>query len=144
MTSRILFDTNVLIDYMIPARPGHDAAKRLFELSEWHSINVFVCAGSLKDAYYVTAKTLPERVSRGYIQDFIEAFDVLPFGEAECRTAAYSDEPDFEDGLVRAAAEINKVDFIITRDMKAFQHSTVRSMSAETYLELFDRPNGAV
>lgn len=142
MNSRLLFDTNVLIDYMIPSRPGHDAAKRLFALSEQHAIDACIFAGSLKDTYYMTARTLSERVSREYVRGFIEAFPVLPFGSFECRVAAYSDEPDFEDGLVRAAAETNKVDFIITRDAKAFQHSTVRSMSAETYLELFDRPNG--
>ncbi len=61
---------------------------------------------------------------------------VLPFGPEECIISADSNEPDFEDGMIRAAAELNDVDFILTRDVKAFNHSTVRSITCETYLEI--------
>lgn len=91
----------------------------------------------MKDAYYVCSKAIPESKVRDIIRLFIETCAILPFGEAECRESAYSDEPDFEDGLIRAAAELNGIDFIITRDTQAFRHSRIRSMSAETYLELF-------
>lgn len=48
---------------------------------------------------------------------------MLPIGQEKCRNSAYSDEPDFEDSLIRAAAEQNDMDFIITRDSGAFTHS---------------------
>lgn len=144
MTSKILLDTNILVDFMIAGRPGNAAARRIIEIACEGACEGCAFAGSLKDAYYIASKNIGERDSRRYVRLFLTMLNILPLGMSECRIAAYSDEPDFEDGLVRAAAEINKVDFIITRDVKAFQHSTVRSMSAETYLELFDRPNGAV
>lgn len=48
-------------------------------------------------------------------------------------------EPDFEDGLVRAAAELNDVDFILTRDARAFKRSRVRAVTCAEYLEIFAR-----
>ena len=42
-----------------------------------------------------------------------------------------SDEPDFEDGLIRAVAEDNDADVIVTRDVETFLHSSVRLMDAE-------------
>ena len=50
--------------------------------------------------------------------------------------ALNSDEPDFEDGIIRACAELNGADFIITRDKAAFAHSKVRSVTAAEYLEI--------
>ena len=45
-------------------------------------------------------------------------------------------EPDFEDDLVRAVAELEGADFIITRDSAAFAKSKVKSVTAAEYLEL--------
>ena len=45
--------------------------------------------------------------------------------------------PDFEDGLIRACAELNDVDVILTRDAAAFKRSKVRAMSCAEYLETF-------
>ena len=50
---------------------------------------------------------------------------------------AESLEPDFEDGLIRACAELNDVDVILTRDADAFRRSKVRAMTCAEYLELF-------
>ena len=62
---------------------------------------------------------------------------IAPMGPEDCDVSLRSDEPDFEDGLVRACAELNGIDFILTRDAKAFDHSTVRAVNCAKYLEIF-------
>ena len=62
---------------------------------------------------------------------------LLDADDALCRLAADSNEPDFEDAIIRASAEDARVDFILTRDAQAFQHSPLRALTAEKYLELF-------
>ena len=49
-----------------------------------------------------------------------------------------SNEPDFEDGLIRACAELNDMDFIITRDEAAFRKSTVRAVDCAEFLSICD------
>lgn len=137
MTSKILLDTNVLVDYAVRNRPEHDHAVRLMERIVSGKDAGFTTSGSLKDFYYLCRKPLGEPLSRELVRRFLVMLDVLAVGQAECNDSAYSDEPDFEDGLIRAAAERNGMDFIITRDAGAFDHSPVRSMTARRYLELF-------
>jgi len=46
-----------------------------------------------------------------------------------CRTGPMS--PTSRTGVIRAVAEDNDADVIVTRDVEAFHHSSVRSMDAE-------------
>ena len=59
-----------------------------------------------------------------------------PIGAEETLTALDSNEPDYEDGLVRACAELNDADFIISRDAKAFERATIRKLTAAEYLAI--------
>ena len=55
----------------------------------------------------------------------------------ECELSLGCGEPDFEDGLIRACAELNDVDVILTRSADAFKRSKVRAMTCAEYLETF-------
>lgn len=63
---------------------------------------------------------------------------IAPVGAEECELSLRAGEPDFEDGLVRAAAELNDVDFILTRDARAFKRSRVRAVTSAEYLEIVE------
>ena len=67
---------------------------------------------------------------------FLDLLVVAPVGEEECVLALKSNEPDFEDGQVRAAAELNDVSIILTRDADAFRYSMIRTMTSAQYKEL--------
>lgn len=54
-----------------------------------------------------------------------------------CVCHALSDEPDFEDGIIRACAEAAGADFIISRDERAFARSPIKRLSAQEYIDLF-------
>ena len=49
-----------------------------------------------------------------------------------------SNEPDYEDGLIRGTAEALQVDAIISYDKKAFRSSFVPKLTAGEALSLFD------
>ncbi|MBT1163941.1 type II toxin-antitoxin system VapC family toxin [Bifidobacterium felsineum] len=137
MKSKLLLDTNVLIDYAVANRPEHAEATALVKRIVSGQDTGYTTSGSLKDFYYLCRKPLGEAASRQLIRNFLVLLDVLPVGQEECHDSAYSDEPDFEDGLIRAVAERNDMDFIITRDSGAFAHSPVKSLTARRYLDLF-------
>ena len=67
----------------------------------------------------------------------MDLFEAVPVDEPLCRVALLSDEPDFEDGVIRACAESAPVDFIVSRDEGAFARSSIRRLSAQEYLYLF-------
>ena len=72
--------------------------------------------------------------------DCLKSYSVEPLDQEACFTSAYSDEPDFEDGCIRAMAERAGVDFIITRDRAAFVRSTIKTFSPAEFIRAFPIP----
>ncbi|WP_165054584.1 MULTISPECIES: PIN domain-containing protein [unclassified Adlercreutzia] len=137
MSDRLLIDTNVMLDLAMARHPNFDAAAAIAEAVADYEVSACVCATSLKDLYYVLTKHMGEADARLYVQAVMEDFDVCPVDLVTCRTAITSNEPDFEDGIVRACAETAQVDFIISRDEKAFARSRIKRLSAQEYVEHF-------
>ena len=135
---RLLFDTNILLDVIVSSRSQSKEARRVLELCNGGGDMGFACSLSLKDTYYVLTKQYGEQRARALVEALMDTLIIAPVSAEECDLSLQSDEPDFEDGLVRAAAELNDIDFIITRDGDAYRRSTVRSLTAAEYLELFD------
>ena len=122
---KILVDTNFLLDLMIPDRANSSSSIRVIDAFNDGAVSIVLCAGSLNDAYYVARNFCTEDGRRGWLSFFLDRFDVVPVNAALCRRSLASDEPDFEDGLVRACAELVGADYIVSTDRKAFRRSSV-------------------
>ena len=137
MTRRLLIDTNILLDAAMGERTGWTAATLLVDELVYEDVIGYVSALSLKDIYYVLSKYADERAARSFVLATMDLLTVADVDGTLCRLAALSDEPDFEDGIIRACAEDLSVDFIISRDEKAFARSPIRRLSAQEYIDLF-------
>ena len=63
---------------------------------------------------------------------------VVPVSAEECDMALRDGEPDFEDGLVRATAELEGMDYIITRDEAAFAGSKADAITAAEFVRIVE------
>ena len=134
---RLLFDTNVLLDAVCKERSQSTEACEVLRRCNGGGDLGLAAVGSLKDAYYVLQRQYDEAQARRSIEWLRELLVIAPMGAEECALSLGCGEPDFEDGLVRACAELNDVDVILTRDADAFKRSKVRAMTCAEYLELF-------
>ena len=137
---RAFLDTNFLLDCVVPGRPEHSEAQLVKQLINVGLIDGVVSACSLKDVYYILTKQVGEEVARDVVRDGLKSYAVEPLDRDACLTSAYSDEPDYEDGCIRAMAERAGVDFIITRDRAAFVRSTIKSFSPAEFIRAFPIP----
>lgn len=128
-------DTNVLLYMMIPTRPHSDEALAIARMADSSEVRAFICASSLKDVYYITRKYADDTAVRAILKSFMMMFEVVPVDRGICEEALISDEPDYEDGIVRAAAEMARADVILARDKAAFGASWVPSMEPYDYLD---------
>lgn len=135
---RILLDTNILLDSVIPNRPQHDEALALLKWCNGSGDYGFAAATSFNDAYYILCRAYSEPIAREALESLLGLVAVAPVSLEECDRSLKSNEPDFEDGLVRACAELNRADFIITRDEDAFVGSKVKSVTAKEFLFTVD------
>ena len=98
----------------------------------------FAAATSFNDAYYVLCRAYDEVIAREALENLLGLVAVAPVSAEECDRSLRSNEPDFEDGLVRACAELSGADFIITRDEDACAGSKVKSVTAKEFLFTVD------
>ena len=128
MAKRLLLDTNILIDLLDAGRPQHRHALRLVK----SDAELCTVVSSLKDVYYVLSKIYQDK-SRALedVKQLMTILNVLDLTARHAQTAIKTDEPDFDDGLVRAVAESSGVDMIVTRDIKAFEHSLLQAVDAD-------------
>lgn len=136
---KLLFDTNVLVDSLNEDRqPFRSQCNELIHVCLGRAdIELMAVSSSLKDVYYIMCRRYSdEPQARKAVGALMTIFELLPLMEHNVRKAYHSDEPDFEDGLIRAVAEDNKVDVIVTRDAAAFRGSTIPAMDAIRCLAL--------
>ena len=135
----VLLDTNIVIDYIDAKRPCHgDAATLLEQLLESPSIDPVILTSSIKDAYYILCRRYgAEQAVRSRLQALCDIIQPSDVAWAALQAAFSSDEPDLEDGIVRAAAELSRCTAIITRDAEAFARSPIPALDARGFLARF-------
>ncbi len=126
----------ILLDAVCSQRPQSREAASALALCNGGGDKGFVTAGSLKDAYYVLERQYSEPVARDAVRHLMDLLIIASLGGEECALALASNEADFEDGLVRACAELNDIDLILARDAGAYRNAMIRAVDCATYLAM--------
>ena len=104
--ARVVLDTNIILDYLSATRERHQDAADLLEalLSSDDKTPVILAAG-IKDAYYILCRHYhDEALVRARLDDFRALMEVAELTAPVLDAAFASDEPDLEDGIVRATS----------------------------------------
>lgn len=124
---RVLLDTNVILDLLSFDRPGHAEAQAFLERAlDEEGLEVVIAASSLNDAYHILRRHYSsEEWARDDIATLRRLFTVAELTLEVVDRALASDEPDFEDGIIRATAELVGARAIVSNDRAAFRTSPV-------------------
>lgn len=135
----VILDTNIILDYLSATREGHlDAVDVLEQLLESERYEPVILAACIKDAYYILCRhygAKREKLVRERLDVFRRVVSTAELTTEVLDRAFTSDEPDLEDGIVRATAELRGAAAIVTRDRAAYASSTVPSMTAREFLQ---------
>ena len=131
----LLFDANALLYWVYPSSPFHDDVSNLLHEAFEQDVSCYALSSSLNEIYYALhSHYMSEAEARASIRDIAETFDLVDLTGLQVFAALDSDEPDYEDGLIRSAAEALQVDAIISYDKKAFRRSFIPKMTAQEAL----------
>ena len=137
--AKVLLDTNIALDYLSATRPRHaDATLLLESLLESPAFEPCMLASSIKDAYFILCRHYRnEPLVRERLEAFSSIIDLVDLTADMARRSFDLDEPDYEDGLVRACAEDLGAAAIVTRDEHAFANSPIPALDARAFLSRF-------
>ena len=124
-------DTNVLVYSLHSQAPFYAEVNNFLSRCLSENITCYFLSSSLKDTYYILRKHyLPEANARYSIRMFRKVFEMIDLNSVIIDKVFSSNEPDFEDALVRSAAEVLQVDAIISYDKDAFKASFIPKLTA--------------
>ena len=123
--SKVVLDTNVVLDFLDSTRAEHSTAVALVTALVTVGTDMCVAATSLKDIYYVLTRASGEPVARHAVTTLTQTMTIMAVDSTTCDDALTNGEPDFEDALVLACAATGAADCIVTRDRAAFLGSVV-------------------
>lgn len=136
---RVLFDTNIVIDAAVPARPSHEVALRLLSEVDRGRISGVVAPTSLATCWYVA--TAHHEVDPRPLFETLEAtLDFALMNRAAFRGALGADyEADFEDAYLAAAGKEAGAEIVVTRNEQDFAAGPLTPYGPETLISMIER-----
>jgi predicted nucleic acid-binding protein len=135
--TRILLDTNIVLDLLGEREPFYEAAAKLFSLADRGKIKLYVSSLTIANSNYVLSKIKNAKEARAILLKFKILVEVLELNDKIIELSLNDDSfNDFEDGLQYYTALEKQLDLIITRNLKDFKHARIPVLTASQYLNI--------
>ena len=121
--SRILVDTNIVIDLLSKRKDFYEEAADLFSRADKKQLQLTISALTFANTNYILSKLKTAKEAREILRKFKVLVEILSLDDKITQLALSDEEfPDFEDGLQYYSAIENHIDIIITRNKKDFKN----------------------
>jgi predicted nucleic acid-binding protein len=123
---KVLIDTNVILDVLAKRPPFYSHAEKIFFLAAEEKIEALITASSVTDIYYLIRKHLKNsEEAKLTLLKLFTLFQIIDVTGDDCKKALELNLTDYEDALLATCARREKVEYIITRNIKDFTSSPV-------------------
>lgn len=136
---KILFDTNVVLDFLFDRKPFSNLAADLFTKVEKGIIHGYLCATTITTIYYLAAKVSGKSHSEIYIRNLMSLFEIAPINRAVLESALRANFDDFEDAVISESAIHIGASGVVTRNLSDFRKSTINLYSPEQLVKILSR-----
>ena len=126
---KVLVDTNIVLDVALLRPEFLESSSQVLALIEKGRIEGILAATSLTTLHYFTRKHLGPEQARHYVITILALFTIAPVDRDILESALVLEGPDFEDNVIRAAAQRAGAEAIVTRDPKGFAAPAMTSYS---------------
>ena len=135
--TRILIDTDVILDFFFDREPFAENAAKIFSLCESKEIKGFITPVIISNVYYLLRQTAKHQKVIEKLKILLLITEILVIDKDAVIQALNSDFKDFEDALQNYAAESDKeIDLIVTRNTKDFKNSLLAVMTPDGYIKI--------
>ena len=133
---KILFDTNVILDVMLLRNPFYKSATLLLVEAERKKFEGFVCSTTVTTIHYLVEKAKGRKVALSQIENLLKIFQVSQVDKFCLESALSSKIKDFEDAVLNESAYRERIDGIVTRNIKDFKESKLTIYNPEELLKI--------
>ena len=133
--SRLLIDTNVVLDLLAKRDPFYKSSAQIFSLADMNKLKLSISSLTIANTNYVLSRLKTATEAREILRRFRILVKIVSLNDKIIDLALNDNNfDDFEDGLQYYSAIENNMDIIITRDLKGFKNSKIPVMTPDEYL----------
>lgn len=126
----LFFDTNVILDYLIPTNSFHKEACEIMHAVFEGVVTGFVSSHSLTDIFYISRKYFSVADRRQFLLLIVSSFQIITEKKEGFLSVLTSEGFfDLEDSLQMKCAEKANLDYIVTENLKDFKESKIPAVS---------------
>ncbi|MBO6118849.1 MAG: PIN domain-containing protein [Lachnospiraceae bacterium] len=131
---KVLIDTNVLIDFLTKRAPFYKDAKEVLMKCTHEDIEGFVAMHTISNLWYIL-RNEEAKMRIKCIKIICLALTVCFTTHNEVYNIVKNELfDDLEDGLQEACAYTNKMDYIVTRNVKDFKNSRIKALTPAQFI----------
>lgn len=133
--SKLLIDTNIVLDLLAKRDPFYKSSAHIFSLADKNKLKLSISSLTVANTNYVLSRLKTAAEAREILRRFRVLVKIVSLN-GKIIDLALNDSMfnDFEDGLQYYSAIENKLDIILTRDLKGFKGSKIPVMTPDEYL----------
>lgn len=132
---KVLVDTKVILDVLCNRKEFVEDSLRVFQCCEAQHITGYISALSIPNIVYIMRKELDQEKIREILHTLTMVFSVVELRESDLLKAAELPFGDYEDALQSVCAARVRADYIVTRNGKDFENSSVLAISPTDLLK---------
>lgn len=137
MVSRILVDTNILLDYLLTREPFYEDAKKVVLTCTEGETEGCIAAHSISNMFYILRKDYDVKDRREILTNLCIIFDVEGIDKVKLLSGLQNENfSDFEDCLQMECAKAYNAEYIVTRNVDDYRSSEVKAILPKDYLKL--------
>ncbi len=129
----LLVDDNVLLDVLQNRQPHYEQSYVVWDLCKKGQAEGHISALTFADMVYIMRKEVAYNAIDELLAKVSSVFRFEKLTLEDLRNAANMKWRDFEDAVQSATASRINADYIITRNTKDFENSTVKALTPEEY-----------
>lgn len=136
MVSRILIDTNILLDYLLTREPFYEVAKEVVRTCTEGDTKGCIAAHSITNMFFILRKDYDAEERREMLINLCTIFDVEGIDKNKLLVGLENDDfADFEDCLQTECAKAYGAEYIVTRNIADYNASEITAILPKDFLE---------
>ena len=133
---RILIDTNVILDIIQKREPFFTGSYQALRKAIETDVECLLSTSAATDIFYMLRKAFQSaQKAKERIEQLSQIVTFADVQSVDIHTSLMCSMPDFEDAVVDAVAERNGASYILTRNNKNFDGSTVLAITPTDFLK---------
>lgn len=129
---KVFLDTNIIIDLIADRKPFSKYSIEIFKKAEEKKIKLFTSSHSIVTTHYILKKYLEEKVLRDVLNNLLDYVTIIAVDTDVLKKGLRSKHKDFEDSIqILCASSVEKIDCIVTRNIKDFRDSEIRVLTPD-------------